>query len=166
MATLDVRPCEAGEKPAGRRFGSHYNRHSKHSTIRSAAFPSQSRGIAPFFHCPAIKCTRLDRLVCLVCLVCLVHLVEQDSRVDHTNVMLKPPISAHRRCSRPTLHLGTDRPIDASTRSFPVSLAYAGSHGCPSLPLLARYEGWSKPRIFTVALLRGKTRGRGQPDCR
>jgi hypothetical protein len=58
MANLDVRPCEAKEKPAGRRFGSHYNRRSKHSTIRSAALPSHSGGMAPFFHCPAISRAR------------------------------------------------------------------------------------------------------------
>ena len=40
---------------AGHGFVSHYNSRPKHSTIRSAAFPSHSGGIAPFFHCPAIN---------------------------------------------------------------------------------------------------------------
>ena len=36
-------------------LGPHYSTRSKHATIRSAALPSQSGGIALFFHCPAIN---------------------------------------------------------------------------------------------------------------
>lgn len=99
--SVEPLPLSAVGRPALSRF-KQQSLQLLHNPFRSLPIPQWRN--RPFFHCPVINHTRTDRLVCLV---------EQDSRMDRTGIMLKPTISAHRRCSRPRFHRATDRLIES-----------------------------------------------------